>query len=104
MAVLGVVLYQMLTGELPFKGGYPEAVSHAIRSEDPAPPRSKNADISIDADVFVLRLLKKNVKERVQTAREVSRGLRQLLGMTVPQDLQTQVIPVSRRSTVVLDR
>jgi non-specific serine/threonine protein kinase len=99
---LGVVLYQMLTGELPFKGGYPEAVSHAIRTETPAPPRSKNADISIDADTFVLRLLKKNLKERVQTAREVARGLRQLLGMTVPQDLQTQVVPVSRRSIVVL--
>src|SRR5205823_611061 len=99
---LGVVLYQMLTGELPFKGGYPEAVSHAIRTEDPAPPRSKNADISIDADTFILRLLRKPLKERVQSAREAARGLRQLLGMTVPQDLQTQVIPVSRRSIVVL--
>src|SRR5207237_7720724 len=99
---LGVVLYQMLTGELPFKGGYPEAVSHAIRTEDPAPPRSKNADISIDADTFILRLLRKPLKERVQSAREAARGLRQLLGMTVPQDLQTRVIPVSRRSIVVL--
>src|SRR6185436_12355459 len=45
---LGVVLYQMLAGELPFKGGYPEAVSHAIRTEEPAPLRSKNASVSID--------------------------------------------------------
>jgi len=99
---LGVVLYQMLTGELPFKGGYPEAVSHAIRIEDPVSPRSRNADISIDIDTFVLRTLKKNPKERIQTARELARGLRQLQGMTVPQDLQTQVVPVSRRSIVVL--
>src|SRR6267378_1438184 len=99
---LGVVLYQMLTGELPFKGGYAEAVSHAIRTEEPAPLRSKNAHVSIDVDTFVLRALKKNPKERVQTAREMARGLRHLQGMTVPQDLQTQVIPISRRSIVVL--
>jgi non-specific serine/threonine protein kinase len=99
---LGVVLYQMLTGELPFKGGYPEAVSHAIRTEEPAPLRSKNASVSIDVDTFVLRALKKNPKERIQTAREMARGLRHLQGMTVPQDLQTQVIPISRRSIVVL--
>jgi non-specific serine/threonine protein kinase len=99
---LGVVLYQMLTGELPFKGGYAEAVSHAIRTEEPAPLRSKNASVSIDVDTFVLRALKKNPKERIQTAREMARGLRHLQGMTVPQDLQTQVIPISRRSIVVL--
>jgi non-specific serine/threonine protein kinase len=92
----------MLTGELPFKGGYPEAISHAIRTEEPAPLRSRNADISIEVDTFVRRLLKKVPKERIQTTREVARGLRQLLGMTVPQDLQTQVIPISRRSIVVL--
>jgi serine/threonine protein kinase/predicted Zn-dependent protease len=99
---LGVVLYQMLTGELPFKGGYPEAISHAIRTDEPAPLRATNTDISIDVDTFVLRALNKNPKERIQTAREMARGLRQLQGMTVPQDLQTQVIPISRRSIVVL--
>jgi serine/threonine protein kinase len=99
---LGVVLYQMLTGELPFKGGYPEAISHAIRTEEAASLRSKNADVSIDVDTFVLRALQKNPRERIQTAREMARGLRQLQGMTVPLDLQTQVIPISRRSVVVL--
>ncbi|HTI40478.1 MAG TPA: protein kinase [Vicinamibacterales bacterium] len=99
---LGVVLYQMLTGELPFKGGYPEAISHAIRTDDLAPPRTKNADISIDVDRFVVQLLRKNPRERLQTAREVARGLRQLQGLTVPQELQTSVVPVSRRSIVVL--
>ena len=92
----------MLTGELPFKGGYPEALSHAIRTEDPPLPRARNADVSIDIDTFVLRALKRNPKERIQSAREMARGLRQLQGMTVPQDLQTQVIPISRRSIVVL--
>ena len=99
---LGVVLYQMLTGELPFKGGYPEAVSHAIRVEDPAPPRSKNTDIPVDVDALVMRALKKNPKDRFQDARAMSRELRQIQGMTVPQDVGTAVVPVARRSLVVL--
>src|SRR5205085_1504093 len=99
---LGVVLYQMLAGDLPFKGGYPEAISHAIRTEDPPSLRTKTPAISIDVETFVLRALKKSPKERIQSAREMARGLRQLQGMTVPQDLQTQVIPIARRSIVVL--
>jgi non-specific serine/threonine protein kinase len=99
---LGVVLYQMLTGELPFKGGYPEAVSHAIRVEDAPSPRLKKPSIPVDVDAFVLRMLKKNPKERIATARAAARELRQLQGMTVPQDLMTQVLQVPRRSIVVL--
>jgi eukaryotic-like serine/threonine-protein kinase len=34
---VGVVLYEMLTGQLPFRGTYPEAISYAIRN-DPPPP------------------------------------------------------------------
>src|SRR5688500_15868502 len=35
----GVVLYEMLTGNVPFKGGYPEAISHAIKNDPPPPLR-----------------------------------------------------------------
>jgi len=99
---LGVVLYQTLTGDLPFRGGYPEAVTHAIRIEEPVSPRSKNTAIPADVDALVLRALKKQPKERFQTARELARELRQIQGMTVPQDLLTQIVSVSRRSILVL--
>jgi serine/threonine protein kinase len=41
----GVVLYEMLTGELPFKGEHEQAVVYSIRKDKPRPITEVNADI-----------------------------------------------------------
>lgn len=90
---LGVVVYEMLTGELPFKGAYPEAVSHAIRN-DPVPPLSgPGRDIPKSVEALVLRALEKNPDQRFQTAREIAHALRVLQGRTSPLTLPTRVGP-----------
>lgn len=46
---LGAVLYEMLAGRVPFRGGYPEAIAHAIRHEPPAPLRTSRPEVDAAA-------------------------------------------------------
>jgi serine/threonine protein kinase/Tol biopolymer transport system component len=90
---LGVVLFETLAGQLPFKGGYAEAISHAIRN-DPAPPlRLVRREIPPPLEKLVLRALKKDPNLRFQSVREMARELRQLQGRTIPLDLRTRLGP-----------
>jgi serine/threonine protein kinase/Tol biopolymer transport system component len=90
---LGVVLYETLAGQLPFKGAYPEAISHAIRN-DPTPSlRHIRREIPPPLEKLVLRALEKDPNLRFQSAREMARELRQLQGRTIPLELRTRLGP-----------
>ena len=60
---LGLVFYEMLTGETPFKGGY-EAIVHQQIFQTPAPPRQLNLQVSRALDAMIMRLLEKNPDDR----------------------------------------
>jgi hypothetical protein len=87
---LGIVMYEMLTGSVPFRGGYPEATLHAIRHERLPPLRPLRADVPEAFERIVLRALDKDPASRFQSAREPARDLRLLQGRTVPLELQTE--------------
>ena len=89
----GVVLYEMLTGEVPFKGGYPEAIAHAIKSDPPAPIRTMVPEVPEALEQLVFRALYKERAVRIQSARELARSLRLLQGRTLPLDLRTERLP-----------
>jgi len=91
---VGVVLYEMLTGEPPFKGGYAEAISHAIRNDPPPTLKAEEREIPEPVERLVLKALHKNPSERYQTARELPRDLRMLRGMSFPVELPTEPIRV----------
>jgi len=90
---LGAVLYEMLAGDAPFKGGYPEAIAHAIRDEPPAPLRPRRSEVSEALEQLVFRALHKDPAVRFQTARDLARALRRLQGRTLPLDLRTEPLP-----------
>jgi tetratricopeptide (TPR) repeat protein len=90
---LGVVLYEMLSGRVPFAGAYPEAIFHAIKNE-PVPLLTDNRQIPTALQSLVFRALEKDPERRYQSARELARDLRLLQGRTVPVDLRTETLPM----------
>lgn len=63
---LGVVLYVMLTGELPFRGEYEQAVSYSVVNEDPVPVSSLRGDVPDHLYAAVAKALAKEPDERYQ--------------------------------------
>lgn len=75
---LGVMLYQMLTGQLPFKGEYEQAVIYSILNDNPPPARSLRPDIPEKLDNLISRCLEKDPAKRYQTAADLIVDLRYL--------------------------
>lgn len=76
---LGVVLYETVTGKLPFDG--PDAVSVAMKqvNEQPASPRSINPNIDPNIEAIILKAMSKNPDDRFATAREMRHCLNDFL-------------------------
>jgi serine/threonine-protein kinase len=68
---LGVVLYEMLTGQLPFKGDYGEAVVYSILNESPEPVTSLRTGVPIELERIVGKALAKSPGERYQHVDEM---------------------------------
>ncbi|MEM8681451.1 MAG: tetratricopeptide repeat-containing protein kinase family protein, partial [Planctomycetota bacterium] len=82
---LGVMLYQLLTGEFPYRisGSLRQTVEN-ITTADPTPPRALNPHVDSDLASITLKCLRKHPDDRYQTAGELARDLnRYLLGRPI---------------------
>ena len=77
---VGVILYQMLTGDLPFKGEHTNALLVSVLENEPIPPRDAYSEFPIEAESIVARLLCKNSVERPSSTAHLLYDLRQLTG------------------------
>jgi eukaryotic-like serine/threonine-protein kinase len=71
----GIVLYELLTGEVPFTGESPVEIAMKHLSEPPEPPSALRPEIPHDLDLVVLRALAKEPADRYRTAGEMDRDL-----------------------------
>jgi len=76
---LGVVLYEMLTGETPFRGGNESAVVHSILHDTPRPARELRGDIPAVLERVVMRALEKSREQRYGSASELKKDLTESL-------------------------
>jgi serine/threonine protein kinase len=72
---MGVILYELLTGELPFVGGM-HALLTGILTKQPLPPRSINPNVPPLLEAICLKAMAKKPDERYQTAQELAQSLR----------------------------
>jgi predicted Ser/Thr protein kinase len=81
---LGVVLYEMVSGELPFKGDSPLDTMHAIAFEEAKPVTSLRRNLPPQIHQIISRCLRKRPEDRYPDARELAADLKRL-----KQDLDT---------------
>ena len=76
---LGVTLYQMLTGSLPFTAADPMEWVHCHIARKPVPPSERLETVPAAVSALILKLLAKTAEERYQTAAGLERDLRRCL-------------------------
>ena len=99
---LGVVLYEMLTGKVPFDADTPVSVALKQVQEEPTEPIKLNPDIPQGVNDIIMKAMEKEPSLRYQSAKEMNKDLKQVLdnpsahvaGKGDIEDLPTQNIPV----------
>jgi serine/threonine protein kinase/tetratricopeptide (TPR) repeat protein len=92
---LGVVLYEMITGQAPFKGEYEQAIVYSIMNESPDPLTAIRTGVPLELERIVLKALEKEPVERYQHADEFLTDLRKLK-KTLASGKETAPSPFSR--------
>jgi tetratricopeptide (TPR) repeat protein len=92
---LGIILYEMLTGRVPFEGDTPFTIGVKQKSEIPKDPRELNGQIPEDLDRLILKCLEKDRGRRYETAEELKAGLEK-----IEKGLPTAERSVPKKKTV----
>ena len=93
---LGVILYEMLTGQLPFEGDTPLSIAMQHKSGDFEAPKLLNPRIPDDLNNLILKCLAKEKGSRYQTVEEVSKNI---LGIEKKIPLPQRVVPKKKPIT-----
>ncbi len=85
---LGIVMYYMLTGRLPFTASNASELAHLHREEPPPPPRLFNQAIPPVLEDIILKVLSKEPSSRYRTADQLGRVLMNFEEIIIPEKQQ----------------
>src|SRR5271169_168173 len=94
---LGVILYELMTGEKPFPGENITTVIYKIINEEPISPRSLDSTIHPGLSAVISRALAKDPNERYQSCHELLNALKNFHEMVGP-DTTVRMAPVTSQS------
>ncbi len=87
----GVVLYEMLTGHLPFKGEHEQSVIYSILKEKAEPITKLKSEIPVSIEQVVDKALEKNPEKRYQQAEELLDDLKSISAGIVPEEIRARI-------------
>ena len=79
---LGIVLFEMLTGQPPFQGNFDQAVIYSILHEKPKSLKKINSDVPDELEQVILDCLEKDRNKRIQSAEELLKRLKEIQSNT----------------------
>ena len=97
---LGVVLYEMVTGQLPFKGEYEQAIIYSILNEDPEPITGLRSGMPMELERIVNKALAKDQDKRYQHVDEIlvdMRSVRKVLVSKKMKEGQVSIKPSQKK-------
>ena len=81
---LGIIFYEMLTGSVPFQGDNPLSVMNQHLVSTPPLPRQSNPTIPLQIEAIIMKSIRKNPKERYQSAEAFSDDIKHYKEMEIP--------------------
>jgi serine/threonine protein kinase len=87
----GVVLYEMLTGQLPFKGEHEQAIVYSILKEEPKPIKDLKPDVPPSIEQVVFRALEKDPDRRDQQIEDLLDDLKSISAGIVPEGIKARL-------------
>ncbi len=95
---LGVILYEMVTGKLPFKGDTALSIALKHKTETPVPPKQLNAQIPEDLNRVIMKCIAKNKEKRYQETKELLAELSKIEeGMTTGERIIPKRKPITSK-------
>jgi serine/threonine-protein kinase len=80
---LGVVLYELVTGHIPFNAEHPNDIALMHVRDDPPPPRRFNSVLPAAVEAVILKLLEKRPEDRYPSGAEMVNALRQAIKTSI---------------------
>ena len=85
---LGIILYELFTGRVPFQGDTAIAVGFKQLREDPVPPKQLNLQLPVEVEEVIMKALRKDPSTRFGSVAEIKSVLQAIFSLPVPAEIQ----------------